>query len=191
MLTLEDIHNESLFNMRIGSSPVRIARLFLGSEYKVQVKSLAAHFKLPEDYHRTVKFDQDTFLKINKDFETMFKWISISSENGPEKTLIPYDRFEQAYHQLMLELVLLQVDSIKSAIGNQAIKRLYIDGGFTDNDVYIKLLSHYLRNMKLRTTDSSLGSALGAAIVISGLSLDAKFLKDNYGLKEHKPLKTT
>jgi len=56
--------------------------------------------------------------------------------------------------------------------------------------VYIKLLSHYLRNMKLRTTDSSLGSALGAAIVISGQSLDAKFLKENYGLKKHKPHKT-
>ncbi len=189
MLTLEDIHDESLFNMRIDGSPVKIARLFLGSEYKLQVKSLAAHFKLPEDYHRTVKFDQDTFFEINKNFEPMFKWISISSENEPEKTLIPYNRFEHAYHQLMLELVLLQVDSIKSAIGDQAIKRLYIDGGFTDNDVYIKLLSLYLRNMKLRTTDSSLGSALGAAIVISGLSLDAKFLNDNYGLKEHKPLK--
>ena len=129
-------------------------------------------------------------IEINKDFEPMFKWVSISSENEPEKTLIPYDRFEHAYHQLMLELVLLQVDSIKSAIGNQTIKRLYIDGGFSDNDVYIKLLSLYLRNMKLRTTDSSLGSALGAAIVISNLNLDAEFLKANYGLKKHKPLKT-
>jgi len=190
MLSLKDIKNKSFFNMRIDGSPVKVASLFLGNEYKLQVKALSEHFKVSKEYHRTVKFDQETFFEINKDFEPMFKWISISGPNEPEKTQIPYNRFEHAYHQLLLELVLLQVESINSAIGDQTIKRLYIDGGFSDNDVYIKLLSHYLRNMKLRTTDSSLGSALGAAIVISGQSLDAKFLKENYGLKKHKPHKT-
>jgi len=189
MLTLDDIGNESLFNMRIDGSPVKVARLFLGNEYKLQIKILTEHFKVSDDYHKKVKFDQETLFEINKDFEPMFKWISISGENEPERTKLPYHHFEHAYHQLMLELVLLQVDSIKSAIGDQTIERLYIDGGFTDNNVYIKLLSHYLRNMKLRTTDSSLGSAMGAAIVISSTSLGAKFLKRNYGLKKHKPLK--
>ena len=190
MLTLGDIRNESLFNMRIDGRPVKVARLFLGNEYKLQVKALAAHFQVSDEYHRTIKFDQETFFEINRDFEPMFKWMSLSVPNTLPQTSIPYDRFEHAYHQLMLELVLLQVESIKSAIGDQTIKRLYIDGGFSDNDVYITLLSHYLRNMKLRTTDSSLGSALGAAIVISGSELDTKFLKNNYGLKKHKPLTT-
>jgi sugar (pentulose or hexulose) kinase len=190
MLTLEDIHNESLFNMRVNGSPVKVARLFLGSEYKLQVKELNQHFNVEADYHRTIKFNEETFSKINKDFKSRFKWKTLSAKNEPEKTTIPYDNFEYAYHQLMLELVLLQVKSIKSAIGKQSIKRIYIDGGFSDNDLYIKLLSHFLRDMRLRTTDSSLGSALGAAIVISGLELEPKFLKHNYGLKKHRPLKT-
>jgi hypothetical protein len=41
--------------------------------------------------------------------------------------------------------------------------------------------------MKLRTTDSSLGSALGAAISISDTKLNSKFLKKNYSLKKHVP----
>ena len=41
--------------------------------------------------------------------------------------------------------------------------------------------------MKLRTTDSSLGSALGAAISISDKELNSKFLKKNYSLKKHVP----
>jgi hypothetical protein len=58
---------------------------------------------------------------------------------------------------------------------------------FCTNDVYIKLLSHYFRDKKLRTTDSSLGSALGAAIAISDKKLNSKFLKKNYSLKKHVP----
>ena len=85
----------------------------------------------------------------------------------------------------MLELVLIQVKSIRSAIGDEKIERIYIDGGFSDNEVYIQLLSQSLDNMKLSTTDSSLGSALGAAIVISDAILEPKFLKKNYSLKKH------
>jgi hypothetical protein len=174
--------------MRIDGSPVKVSRLFLGNEYKLQVQALSERFNVSEDYHKTVKFDQDTFFEINKDFVHMFKWASISSEDMPEETKIPYHKFEHAYHQMMLELVLLQEKSIRAAIGNEKIERLYIDGGFSDNEIYIQLLSHYLRNMKLSTTDASLGSALGAAIVVSEVTLEPKFLKKNYALKKHRPL---
>lgn len=186
MLTLEDIKNDCLFNMRIDGSPVKVSRLFLGNEYKIQVKALSKHFNVPDSYHKKVKFNQDIFFEINKDFAPMFKWSSISAQNETDETKIPYDQFEHAYHQLMLELVLLQEKSIRSAINN-GITRLYVDGGFSANDIYIKLLSHYLRNMELRTTDSSLGSALGAAMAISDSKLNSKFLEDNYSLKKHPP----
>ena len=188
ILTMEDIANGCLFNMRIDGSPVKVSTLFLGNEYQFQIRALTAHFKVPEDYHRTVKYDRETYFQINKDFAHMFKWSGITSENMPEETKITYDRFEHAYHQLMLELVLLQVKSIRTAIGNENIERLYIDGGFSNNEVYIHLLSQYMDNMKISTTDSSLGSALGAAIVISKVILEPKFLKKNYSLKKHKPL---
>jgi sugar (pentulose or hexulose) kinase len=187
MLTKDDIDKGCLFNMRIDGSPVKVSTLFLGNEYKLQIKALSALYNVPEDYHRTVKFDQDTFIEITKDFMFMFKWIGITSENMPEETKITYDKFEQAYHQLMLELVLLQEKSIRSAMGNEKIGRLYVDGGFSDNEVYIQLLSQSLTNMKISTTDSSLGSALGAAIVISEVTLEPKFLRKNYALKKHIP----
>lgn len=188
MLTLTDIENDSLFNMRIDGSPVKVSRLFLGNEYKLQVKALSEHYGVSDDYHKTVKFDQNVFFELNKDFVAMFKWSSISSEAMPEETKIPYDDFEHAYHQLMLELVLLQVKSIRAALGSENIERLYVDGGFSHNDVYLHLLSEHLGSMKLSTTDCSLGSALGAAIVISDVILEPRFLKKNYGLKKHIPL---
>ena len=105
----------------------------------------------------------------------------------PPKTVLRYTSFEDAYHHLMMELVLLQVKSIQTAKGDMTIEKLFVDGGFSDNDIYIHLLSHHFRTMELRTTDSSLGSALGAAICISDTQLNSKFLKKNYSMKKHIP----
>ena len=184
----QDIDNRDAINyMRINGKPVKATRVFLGNEYKIQVEKLDKQFGVNDDYHRSVKFDYDTYYEIIKDFKHCFKWESIYSKDMPEKTSIYYDKYEHAYHQLMTELVLLQIECIKEALGNDTIARIYVDGGFSNNDIYIKLLSHYFRGKKLSTTDASLGSALGAAISISDNKLNSKFLKENYALKKHVP----
>lgn len=187
LLSEEDIKKNCINYMRINGKPAKASRIFLGNEYSLQVKELADYFKVSKDFHKSIAFNYDTFFAIIKDFKFCFRWKSIEDNNMPAETKFGYDKFEHAYHQLMIELVLLQVESIKVAAGDDIIEKLYIDGGFSDNDVYIKLVSHYLRNMELRTTDSSLGSALGAAIAISDAKLNSKFLKKNYSLKKHIP----
>jgi glycerol kinase len=107
----------------------------------------------------------------------------------PQKTeLNLFDTFEEAYHQLMIELMELQVDTINKAIGNSKIKKIFIDGGFTDNDVFMKLMSHHFSSFKVLSTHSPLGSALGAAMVISDKQITSQFLKENYRMKKLVPL---
>ncbi|GAA4957738.1 FGGY-family carbohydrate kinase [Algibacter aquimarinus] len=184
----DDVNDKDAINyMRINGKPVKATRMFLGNEYKVQVAKLDKQFGVEEDYHRTVKFDYDTYFEIIKDFKHCYKWESIIDEDMPEKTQISYHKYEHAYHQLMAELVLIQIKCIKEALGDDHIARIYVDGGFSNNDIYIKLLSHYFRDKKISTTDASLGSALGAAISISDNKLNSKFLKENYALKKHVP----
>ncbi|SFB96805.1 Sugar (pentulose or hexulose) kinase [Algibacter lectus] len=184
----EDTNDRDAINyMRINGKPVKASRLFLGNEYKIQVEKLNKRYGVDEDYHRNVKFNYDTYLEIVKDFKHAFKWEGLIDEDMPTQSQIAFTKYEHAYHQLMTELVLLQIKCVKKAIGNDDITRLYVDGGFSDNDLYIKLLSHYFRDKKLRTTQASLGSALGAAISISDTRLNSKFLKKNYALKKHVP----
>lgn len=183
-----EVDNKEVINyMRINGKPVKATRMFLGNEYKVQVAKLDKHFGVNDDFHRTVRFNYDTYFKLMQNFKYCYKWESISDENMPEKTQIPFDKYEEAYHQLMIELVLIQIKCINEAIGDSNVARIYIDGGFSNNDIYIKLLSHHYRDKKLSTTDASLGSALGAAISISDHKLNSKFLKENYALKKHVP----
>ena len=186
-LTLKDINADCINYMRINGKPVKSSRLFLGNEYKIQIEKLSKKFGKNKDYHKTVSFNYDTYDKIHNNFKHSFKWESFEHKTMPNKTYYSYDTFEYAYHHLMIELVKLQVENIERIADTQKIDRLYVDGGFSDNDIYIKLLSHYLRGMKLRTTKASLGSALGAAIAISDTKLNSKFLKKNYALKKHVP----
>ena len=186
-LTLDDVNADCINYMRINGKPVKSSRLFLGNEYKVQVTKLSEKFGKNKDYHKTIAFDYKAYSEILQDFKHSFKWESFEHEKMPQETSYMYDTFEHAYHHLMIELVMLQVENINRIADTQKIDRLYVDGGFTDNDIYIKLLSHYLRGMKLRTTKASLGSALGAAIAISDTKLNSKFLKKNYALKKHVP----
>ena len=173
--------------MRIDGKPVKAARLFLGQEYKVQVAHLTRHFGVADDYHESVAFDCDTYAKIMSNFMPWFHLEEIGREHNPGITSLPTDSFDYAYHHLLIELVDVQRDSICTALGESKAKKLFIDGGFSDNDVFVHLISHHFRDLQIRTTDSSLGSALGAAICISDKDLNSKFLKKNYGLKKHQP----
>lgn len=187
-LTNDDIKKDTINYMRFNGNAVKSAKLLLGNEYKHQVTELSKHFDVPYDSHRSVKFNDEIFHKLSDNFKHCFSWKDLTVADMPKETSISLATYEEAYHQLMIELVLLQVKSIASAKGDDtSIKRLFVDGGFSDNDVFIKLLSHYLRDMKLRSTSSSLGSALGAAIVIADSKLNSKFLKKNYALKKHVP----
>jgi sugar (pentulose or hexulose) kinase len=187
-LTPDLVANGCLNYMRINGKPVKSSRVFLGNEYKLQVQKLSKHYGVPTDHHKTIKFDDDIFFDIYDDtFQHLYRWISIEDDNMPSETRLPYDSFVYAYHQLMIELVMVQVKAIRLAQGGQSIKKLYLDGGFSDNDTFVKLLTYFLRDMTLRTTTASLGSALGAAISISDSKLNSKFLKKNYSLKKHVP----
>jgi sugar (pentulose or hexulose) kinase len=188
LLNEKELQQNCISYMRINGKAVKSSKLLLGNEYKHQITELSSHYNLPYDHHKTVKFNFDTYSNLEANFKNSFHWKYLENHNAPSKTILFHNTYEQAYHQLLIELVKLQVKNIEAAKGNDTrINRLFVDGGFSDNDVFIKLLSHYLRNMKLRSTNSSLGSALGAAIVISDSKLNSKFLKENYSLKKHVP----
>ncbi len=186
-LTPGDLAQNCINYMRIDGKPVKAARLFLGEEYKQQVAHLTSHYGVSEDHHRTVRFHYDTYARIVNDFTPWFHFNELARATNPSVTQLPTDSFEYAYHHLMVELVDLQAANIQTAIGRAEVGKLFIDGGFSDNEVFLQLISNRFRELELQTTDSSLGSALGAAICISDKGLNSKFLKKNYGLKKHQP----
>ncbi|MTB50354.1 FGGY-family carbohydrate kinase [Lewinella sp. W8] len=173
--------------LRPDGQPVRAARLFLGEEYKRQTRKLADHFGDEAPAPDRVFFNTQVFRRLKNDFSPWFGWEVLSGGTSPSLNLPPETSYVEAYHHLMMELATLQAASIRAAIGEEQIGKLFIDGGFSDNEVFVNLLAHDFRGMKIRTTDASLGSALGAAISIAEGDLPDDFLTNNYGLREHQP----
>ena len=189
-LTEEDIQDNCLNYLRVDGKRVKASRFFMGNEYRLQVEKLGNYYKKEYGYHREVKFDKDLYLKLIEKPSIYFKFegISLKRKQLHKTDLQPFKTFEEAYHQLMIELMELQIHTIQKAIGNSEIGKIYIDGGFTDNDVFMKLMSHHFSDFKVLSTHSPLGSALGAAMVISNKKVTSKFLKENYRMKKLMPL---
>ena len=188
-LTEEDIRNNCLNYSRIDGKRVKASRFLMGNEYRLQAEKLEHYYRKEAGYHKNTKFDKQLYLKLAQKPSVAFHFerISIKRKQPKETQLEQFNSFEVAYHQLMVELMQLQIEAINTTLGNSEIKKIYVDGGFTDNDVFMKLLSFHYKDFEVLSTESPLGSALGAAILISDKELDSDFLKKNYSLKKHHP----
>ena len=189
-LSKEDLQNDCLNFMRIDGYPVKASRLFLGNEYSLQLKKLHAHFDKDYGYHRTIAFDRALYAQLKANYQHHYKLESIALDRDQPATtqLSTFDSFEKAYHQLLMELVELQIEAAQRAIGDTPIHKIYIDGGFANNAIYVELLSAHFQGVKMRITQSPLGSALGAAMVISNEKVGKKFLKKHYALTKYRSI---
>ncbi len=188
ILTGEDLRKDCLNFMKTDGASVKASRLFLGNEYNIQTEILRNYYERPPGYHKTVSYDPGIHKKLEDAYQHHFRMESIKLDRDqPQETnLSIFETYEEAYHQLMMELVELQVEAAERAIGETPIAKIYVDGGFADNEIYIQLLGKHFRNVKLRTTQSPLGSALGASLIISKKEVGKEFLKENYSLIKHK-----
>jgi sugar (pentulose or hexulose) kinase len=71
-----------------------------------------------------------------------------------------------AYLKLMVQLVEKQIQSLQLALGNTPIKRIYVDGGFSNNIVYMSLLRQKLQHMEVYAAKVAQATAMGAALAI-------------------------
>ncbi len=194
-LNREDLANDCLNFLRVDGMPVRAARLFLGNEYKIWAHRLASHFGRPYETHRSVAFDPDLHQQLQQLPGPVFDWESIKRPGAPTAAtaatdLSRFDSYEMAYHQLMRELAQAQCQSLKSAQGESVHRKLYIDGGFVDNTLFLKYLAEALPDYRIITTVSPLGSALGAAMAVHNRAIEPDFILDHFSPQLQKPLST-
>ena len=117
-LTPEDLRNDTLNYLRIDGRPVRATRLFLGKEYATQVARLNAYFLKKPKYHRKVKLN-NVFVRRRHVWRGLqFKMEHLPTRRGePAATdLTQFKCFEEAYHQLMVELTDWQAKAIRRAV---------------------------------------------------------------------------
>ena len=174
-LTSDELHRDCLNYLDIQGNAVKASRLFLGNELDHQLQDLNHTFHKDARYYKQVKLDPEFLEGIRTNTIKSIFYPSRIENPALVNDVFPEahawnaslcSNFEEAYHQVIWGLVQLQVASVKLAIGTSGIRRIFVDGGFIDNDLYIKLLQEYLPGYSIEVSHMPLGSAYGAAVVM-------------------------
>ena len=92
--------------------------------------------------------------------------------------------FADAYHQLMLDLVDLSMESLNLIIPTEDhTKTVYISGGFARNELFVRLLASRLPGKKVYTSEIDNATALGAAMVVWKAAFGEEMPGIDLGLK--------
>lgn len=167
-LTFEELQQDCLSYMEYRGRPVKAARLFAGYEHEQQTKRLAAHFNVAIDYYKTVLY--------NPEINLLGDPSSISSKTGntamqqgslfAARDLSAFVNYEAAYHQLMADIMKQQIDSLNLVLHNSPVKKLFVDGGFSRNPIYMQLLANAYPAHEVYAASMAQASALGAALAV-------------------------
>ena len=152
--------------MKIDGSPVKSSRIFLGEEHRLKVEKLIEHFSMPKFYHRSLQLEDQVVEDVLKKSKKYFHWKYLDNSHAPAKDDLGFPNFEAAYYQLMRELTDLLISEI-DVICETLPKRIYIDGGFSDNKVFLALLKKQFPQQKIKAKPASFACALGAAQLIT------------------------
>ncbi len=141
-LTDEELKQDCLCYISFKGNPVKASRLFAGYEHEQAVKKLAAQFNKPFDYFANVSFDAS--LLSTTEIET----------------------YESAYHHLMATIIQQQVISTNLVLAGTLVRKIFVDGGFSKNSIYMQLLADNFQGIEIYAASMPQASALGAALAI-------------------------
>ncbi len=161
-LNVYELQHDCLSYMTYLGNPVKASRLFAGYEHEQQVKKLAAHFNKAENYYNTVQYDPAIAASLSalpvegKDQITAF----------PSRNLNNFADFETAYHQLIVDIIDRQLFSSQLVLKDTEVKRIFVDGGFSKNPIYMKLLAKAFPTIEVYAASVAQATSLGAALAI-------------------------
>lgn len=164
-LTPEELKQDCLCYLHYQGKPVKAARLFAGQSHDQQTKRIASHFNLKENFFQTIRFKPELISHLesitNLSPEQILKVCPFVQRN-----ITGFDSAETAYHQLMYDIIHQQKISTQLVLNGTQVKRIFVDGGFSQNSLYMNLLAQFFPEMDVSAADMKESTALGAALAI-------------------------
>ncbi|MEN8156650.1 MAG: FGGY family carbohydrate kinase [Bacteroidota bacterium] len=169
-LTAEQLKQDCLAYMSIQQKPVKSSRLFMGHIHDLNVKRLNKLFGADDSAYKKVALDEEIINSLNQKSggkRVFFK--GGVPEDHLDNSIVKetFDNFEEAYHQLMIDLADLTTESIGLIIGEEdRTKNMYISGGFAKNPIFLKLMAGSFPGKKVYTSEVANATSMGAALVL-------------------------
>jgi sugar (pentulose or hexulose) kinase len=165
-LTSEELKMDCLNYLQYRGKPVKAARLFSGFEHDQQVKRIAAHFNQDSIKYRDVTFDPEVIKNLRKNDVQDASFDNFKQSEFSLRDLSAFKNDLEAYHQLMMDLIEIQVLSTGLVLKDKTVKKLFVDGGFSKNSVFLHLLAEAFPAIEVYAATMAQASAIGAALCI-------------------------
>jgi len=168
MLTDFELHEDCLCYLSYNGKPVKASRIFAGYEHELEIKRLAEYYAKQQDYYKTVEVDITLLQKQQPTIEKQeLKYPNAQPPKSAfgKRELTAFKNYEEAYHQLITDIVTQQVRSTNFVLKGTGVKRIFVDGGFSNNPVYMYLMADAFPGIEVYAASVAQASALGAALV--------------------------
>lgn len=165
-LTVDELHKDCLCYMEYHGKPVKASRLFAGNEHEQQTKRIAEHFNKSADYYKRVKYNPDYIVKSGATAKTDIEQMLMQQSAFRNRDLSDFASYDEAYHCLIQDIMSQQQASTQLIIQNTGVKRIFVDGGFGKNVVYMNLLAAAFPHFEVFAASVAQATAIGAALAI-------------------------
>jgi sugar (pentulose or hexulose) kinase len=155
-LTASELQHDCLCYLQYKGRPVKASRYFAGPEYEEGISRIADHFQQNIIKYRSVEYDPAIVAALEKNTAIDFSVRDLSS----------YSSDIHAYHQLVMDVMHKQVISTQLLLEGSHVTRLFVDGGFSQNAVYMNLLANAFPSLEVYSASMGQASAIGAALCI-------------------------
>ncbi|MCD0488723.1 carbohydrate kinase [Pedobacter sp. MC2016-14] len=167
-LTPEELEQDCLSYMQYKGTPVKASRIFAGYEHEQQVKRIAAHFKQNPGRYKAMKYDAGIISSLLKDMENRNEPAPTASKESAfvNRDLSDFASDKIAYHQFMLDIARQQLASTSLVMTGNEVKRIFVDGGFSKNIIYMNLLALLFPDVEVFAASMAQATAIGTALAI-------------------------
>ena len=187
-LTKLELECDCLCYLQYKGSPVKASRLFAGHYHDEQVERIASHFAQPKDKFFKVRFDKTVLENIDLSFDPNAAPGAVLNElRFATRDLSSFRDDIEAYHQLIFDLVVQQYASTQLVAKGSGVKKIFVDGGFSNNEVYMNLLASFFAGMEVYASSIPQATAIGAALAIHDAWNAEPFPTNIIELKRYMP----
>lgn len=165
-LTEQELARDCLCYLEYHGRPVKSSRLFAGEEHGRQVKLLAVRFNVDQSHYQNISFNATLSARAKERASQYPVMTGTHPSAFSERDPGDFSSYEEAYHQLMADIVAQQKTAISLVLSPQKITRIFVDGGFANNSVFMHMLADAFPSMQVFAASVSQAAAIGAALAI-------------------------
>lgn len=164
-VTDEELANDCLCYLQYKGLPVKASRLFAGNEHEIQVKKIAEYFDTNTSVFKHIAYESTIISKLKKT-QPHLQPVSRYESAFASRTLSSFANYTEAYHQLMVDIIAQQYESTNMVLEETNVRRIFVDGGFGKNAIYMNLLAEVFPKLEIFAASMAQATAVGAAIAI-------------------------